>query len=102
MRSRQPTYLPVTVHGELPGQFIAARIRTAFFPTVRHGYQPEAVRHLLAQAADEITRLQQRLAAVYAENDQIKAALKQWQSDHAATCRRTDPDTRTHWPINRS
>lgn len=96
----EPFYPTVTMPGELPRQLSAARIRTAVFPTVRRGYHPEAVRHLLTQLADEITRLHKQLARVYAENDHIKTALKQWQTEHAATCRNFPDSNHRDWPVN--
>lgn len=68
------------------GPLTANRIQHASFPTIRRGYDPKTVQAYLAQVAAEVTRLQQRLAAAYDENDRIKHNLRQWQTDHATNC----------------
>lgn len=106
-RQPAPTGQPLagnSTNGSMIQQLTAARIRTARFPITRRGYQPEAVHALLDSLADEILRLHRCLANVYVENDRIKRALKQWQGDHARTCRGPSAyvGTRQEWPVNRS
>jgi DivIVA domain-containing protein len=83
----------------------ASRIRTASFPMVRHGYDPKAVRGFLEWLADEVLRLQRRLAEAHTETERLKRHLRQWQREHA-TCSRAQPPNRSphvrrdRWPIN--
>lgn len=80
----------------------AGDVRIARFPTAFRGYAPAAVHDFLHRVAEELADLHRQLAAVRAENDRIKQHLKQWQTDHAATCRR-EPDrqpVRGRWPVN--
>ncbi|HEX5597347.1 MAG TPA: DivIVA domain-containing protein [Micromonosporaceae bacterium] len=87
----------------LPQRLTAQRIRSTRFAIVRRGYDPQAVHEYLSQLADELLQLNQQLAWSYAENDRIKRHLRQWQTDHAATCRNLQGRrTYSNWPINRS
>ncbi|HEX6967363.1 MAG TPA: DivIVA domain-containing protein [Micromonosporaceae bacterium] len=89
---------------DAPPKISASAVRTANFPISFRGYRPAAVHAFLRQVAEEIIDLHRRLAAANAECDRIKQHLKQWQRDHAATCRQPDDEhrrRRDHWPVNR-
>lgn len=66
-------------------------LRMADFRRTRRGFDPLAVHQYLDLVADEVARLRAQLVAARAETDQIKRGLRQWQSDHAASCYRPEP-----------
>jgi DivIVA domain-containing protein len=82
-----------------------SRIRTAHFPVVRRGYDPQAVHRFLDWLADEVQRLHLHLAEARAERDQVKQRLRRRQREHVAYDRTQRPDrfrqvTSDRWPIN--
>ena len=90
LRKKQPTMAPpptdayyrtASVPPLAPQQvrertFIAAGIG-------RRGFDANDVRKFLHRAADDLAAARAELAWVRDENDRIKHALRQWQTDHA-------------------
>ncbi|WFE39387.1 DivIVA domain-containing protein [Micromonospora sp. WMMD998] len=66
-------------------------VRAVVFDTRWRGLDPVQVRDHLDRVADELERLNRELITARTQNDRVRQALRQWQSQHRA-CRRRDPD----------
>ncbi|HEX5542184.1 MAG TPA: DivIVA domain-containing protein [Micromonospora sp.] len=100
----QPDPAEAVTNQALLRRLTAHRIRSTRFPLIRRwrGYDPTVVQEYLGRVADEVLHLHRQLARAYAETDHIKRHLRQWQTEHATTCRNIQPRTsdRPHWPVN--
>lgn len=54
---------------------------------VRHGLDPQEVGTLLSAAATQMGAVAHERDAALREVDRVKAHLRAWQSEHAATCK---------------
>lgn len=64
----------------------AGQINNARFPMTsltRRGYQPDEVHRFLAKVADELASRDQREAALQADADKLRDALRSWQSQQS-------------------
>ncbi|WBB82383.1 DivIVA domain-containing protein [Micromonospora sp. WMMD882] len=68
----------------VPGPLRPWQVRGKLFtPRGRHGVDAAEVRHFLDRVADDLTACYAEVARAHAENDRIKTALRQWQSELA-------------------
>ncbi len=64
----------------------AGQVNKARFPMTsltRRGYQPDEVHRFLAKVADELASRDQREAALQADADKLREALRSWQSQQS-------------------
>jgi DivIVA domain-containing protein len=72
---------PVRGRGRLTPDAVR-RIRFRRVRGLSRGVSADDVRHFVDQVSTDMASLYNELAAVYAENHRIKAALRDWQSEH--------------------
>jgi DivIVA domain-containing protein len=72
---------PVRGRGRLTPDAVR-RIRFRRVRGLSRGVSADDVRHFVDQVSTDMASLYDELAAVYAENHRIKAALRDWQSEH--------------------
>ncbi|WP_430791722.1 DivIVA domain-containing protein [Actinoplanes sp. G11-F43] len=74
---------PVRDRGRLTPDAVR-RIRFRRAEGLRRGLKTEDVRQFIDQVSKDMASLYDELAQVYTENHRIKAALRDWQSNHGA------------------
>ncbi|HEX5597314.1 MAG TPA: DivIVA domain-containing protein [Micromonosporaceae bacterium] len=94
-------------HARAVSRLNPATIRTREFPTKRRGLNPDDVKMFLAEVAGEIAALHRELAIVQQENDRLKTALRDWQTQQATRIAHTlatagNIRPRQVWPINQT
>lgn len=82
----------------------AGQVNKTRFPLTsltRRGYQPDQVDRFLALVADELASRDQREAALKADADKLKEALRNWQSQqNSRRLQQTAPETPTSTAVN--
>lgn len=78
--------------GGRPDRLTPHEIRTHEFAPRRRGIDHEEVRAFQRRLADELSATLQELRIACQENDRLKRALRDWQTQHARRC---DPEQRS-------